>query len=119
MRTSSCLTRRRGRSSRRPSTDRTGQISILLLALAGVQPTDIVDDYMLSHERLRVRYRSRGEVDQAVEIEAYLAGRGTSARDVVLATLASLDVEAVLLGAGLEQGQIEAVRARLLGPRQA
>jgi hypothetical protein len=98
--------------------DRTGQISMLALALAGVAGANIADDYMLSHERLRVRYRARGEVDQAVAIETYLGERGTSAREVVLATLAGLDVESALLSGGLERSHIEAVRARLLAPRR-
>jgi protein-tyrosine phosphatase len=93
---------------------RTGQISMLLLALVGVADADIAEDYVLSHERLRARRRARGEVDQAVAIEAYLGGRGTSTREVVLATLAQLDVESTLIRGGLEQRHIEAVRARLL-----
>jgi protein-tyrosine phosphatase len=98
--------------------DRTGQISMLLLALVGVAGADIADDYMLSHERLRVRCRARGEVDQGVAIETYLGERGMGAREVVLATLAGLDVEAVLLSGGLERRQIETVRDRLLAPRR-
>jgi protein-tyrosine phosphatase len=98
--------------------DRTGQISMLLLALVGVADVDVAEDYMLSHERLRARYRARGEVDQAAAIESYLGERGTCARDVVLATLAGLDVEAALLSGGVEQGQIQAVRSRLLAPRR-
>ena len=98
--------------------DRTGQISMLLLALVGVAGADIADDYMLSHERLRVCYRDRGEVDQAVAIETHLGERGTGTREVVLTTLAGLDIESVLLGGGLERSHIEAVRARLLAPRR-
>jgi protein-tyrosine phosphatase len=93
--------------------DRTGQIAMLLLALVGVAGVDIAEDYMLSHERLRVRYRARGEVDQGVAIETHLGERGTGAREVVLATLAGLDTESVLLSGGLERSHIEALRTRL------
>jgi hypothetical protein len=44
--------------------------------------------------------------------------RGTGTREVLLATLAGLDVESVLLSGGLERRQIEAVRDRLLTPRR-
>jgi len=35
--------------------DRSGQIAMLVLALAGVDPEDIAADYLLSRERLRAR----------------------------------------------------------------
>jgi protein-tyrosine phosphatase len=98
--------------------DRTGQIVMLALALVGVAGAHIADDYMLSHERLRVRYRARGEVDQGVAIETYLRERGTGTREVVLSTLAGLDVEAVLLSGGLDRSHVDALRARLLAPRR-
>jgi protein-tyrosine phosphatase len=94
--------------------DRTGQIAMLLLGLAGVGPGEIAADYVLSHERLRVRYRARGEEDQSVAIETYLGEQGTSTREVVLQTLQSLDVEALLRGGGLGEGELQAARARLL-----
>jgi hypothetical protein len=82
--------------------DRTGQISMLLLALAGVAPELIAADYELS-----------GPAD--VDVERFLAGRGTSAGDLIVATLAELDVEGCLLDAGLTEIELAALRERLLG----
>lgn len=84
--------------------DRTGQITMLLLALAGVAPEAIAADYELSAERLGTEY------------EEFLAGQGTSARELIVSTLAAVDVEAVLRAAGLEDADLDALRARLLGP---
>jgi protein-tyrosine phosphatase len=96
--------------------DRSGQIAILLLALAGVEPEDIVADYELSAPRLARLYEAWGEVDQAPELAAYLAREGTSARDLILSLLDSFDAESYLRAAGLEGVEISRVRARLLGP---
>ena len=96
--------------------DRSGQIAMLLLALAGVAAEDIAADHGLSTERLRGRYAARGEADQGVEIEAFLSERGTSAARVITETLAGLDVEAVLLDAGLTPADLHALRRRLLEP---
>ena len=94
--------------------DRSGQIAMLVLALAGVAPEDIAADYVLSAERLGARYAARGEADQGPLLEAFLAGEGTSAREVVIATLAELDVEATLRAGGLSDHDMAAVRARLV-----
>jgi hypothetical protein len=82
--------------------DRTGQIAMLLLALAGVAPELIAADYELS-----------GPADE--DVERFLAGRGTSAGDLIVATLAELDVEGCLLDAGLTEIELAALRERLLG----
>ena len=71
---------------------------MLLLALAGVEPEQIAADYCLSP----------GEGDD------FLASRGTSSTEVVLAILADLDAEAYVRGAGVSEADLEAVRARLL-----
>jgi protein-tyrosine phosphatase len=91
--------------------DRTGQVAMLLLALAGVAPEDIAADYVLSAERLRARYAARGEPDQGPPIDAFLADRGTTAADVIVATLRDLDVAASL---GLLPRDARALRKRLL-----
>ena len=79
--------------------DRTGQITLLLLALAGVEPEQIAADYCLSPD----------------EGDAFLAGRGSSSTEAVLAVLAELDVEAYLREAGVSAADLAAVRARLRG----
>jgi protein-tyrosine phosphatase len=93
--------------------DRTGQISLLLLALAGVAPEQIASDYELSAARLRARYESLGEPDQGPLIDEFLAARGTSARDVIVSMLAATDLEATLRRGGLTAADVAALRGRL------
>lgn len=81
--------------------DRTGIIALLLLALAGVTPEEILADYELS-------------VD--LERDALLASKHTTTRQVIYDTLDGLEVDAYLRGAGLSQDDLAAVRARFLGP---
>jgi protein-tyrosine phosphatase len=95
--------------------DRTGQIAMLLLALAGVAPDDIAADYALSAERLKLRYEALGEPDQGPELERFLVERGTHAAEVIRETLAALDVEATLRRGGLTEGDVAALRERLVG----
>jgi protein-tyrosine phosphatase len=78
--------------------DRAGQIAMLLLALAGVAPEEIAADYALSGD------------DHA----EFLASRGTSSTDVILSTLAELDVEDYLLASGVSPEDLAALRARML-----
>ena len=94
--------------------DRTGQIAMLLLALAGVEPEEIAADNGLSTERQRRHYAEVGEQDQGPEIEEFLRREGTSAREVILSTLASVDVEARLREGGLRDEDTAALRARLV-----
>jgi protein-tyrosine phosphatase len=94
--------------------DRTGQVAMLVLALAGVGAEDIAADYTLSTERMKVRYAAIGEPDQGPELERFLAARGTSAREVILSTLTSLDIAGLLRRGGLSAAHATAVRERLL-----
>ncbi|RMI33094.1 tyrosine-protein phosphatase [Streptomyces triticirhizae] len=97
--------------------DRTGLISLLLLALAGVEAAAIVADYELSEERLRPAFAALGWRDQGPLIRELLARRNTSAEAEILSLLETLDIEAVLRAAGLGETRLAAVRARLLGER--
>jgi hypothetical protein len=81
--------------------DRTGIIAMLLLALVGVAPDDIVADYELSPDPWR---------------EELLTREHTCARDAILATLAWLNVDTYLRAGGLSQVDLAAVRTRLLEP---
>jgi protein-tyrosine phosphatase len=81
--------------------DRTGIVALLLLALVEVEADDIIADYELSIDPER---------------EKLLAGENTNTRDVLLNTLASLDVEAYLREGGLSQTDLDAIRARFLEP---
>jgi protein-tyrosine phosphatase len=96
--------------------DRTGQITMLLLALVGVAPEDIAADYELSAKRLPARHAARSEADQAPPLERFLADRGTTARELIITTLTDLDVETCLLDAGLTSRDVSALRRRMLGP---
>jgi protein-tyrosine phosphatase len=96
--------------------DRAGQIAMLVLSLAGVPHQEIAADYALSAERLRARYASQGQPDQQPALSAFLAERGTTAAEVLLATLAAVDVKSTLLQAGSTAEDIAAIRHRLLEP---
>ena len=89
---------------------------MVLLALLGVAPSDIAADYMLSYECLPARYAARGEDDQGPLLQAYLADRGTTASDVIIDTLKSLDVEAQVRTGGLTDEDLITLRDRLLSP---
>ncbi|HMC06242.1 MAG TPA: tyrosine-protein phosphatase, partial [Solirubrobacterales bacterium] len=95
--------------------DRTGLISLLVLALVGVTPEEIVSDYELSNVRLRRCWAEHGEPDQAAEIAWILTRRNTSSRALLLEILASLEVDRYLTEAGLGEHELAAVRVRLMG----
>jgi protein-tyrosine phosphatase len=59
--------------------DRTGLITLLLLALADVQPAAVADDYGLSVEPLRALAALVGRPDPSGVVEGFLAARGTTA----------------------------------------
>jgi protein-tyrosine phosphatase len=94
--------------------DRAGQISMLVLSLAGVDPEAIAADYALSDARLRPLYLSRGEEDEAPKIAEFLSGQGTTASEVIVELLAEFDIEGALRGAGLSADDVAALRARLV-----
>lgn len=94
--------------------DRAGQIAMLVLALVGVEPETIAADHTLSDERLRPLYLSRGEEDEAPKIAEFLQSQGITASEVIVDTLAALDIEATLLGAGLKERDLLALRRRLV-----
>ncbi len=82
--------------------DRTGQIAMLVLALAGVPPADVAADYCASNDCL-----------PEPEADEYLRSEGTSAGEVIVSTLDSLDVVALLRGGGLEDEDLARLRSRL------
>jgi protein-tyrosine phosphatase len=85
--------------------DRAGLVSLLLLALAGVSAEDIAADYALS----------LGDDADDRMLADYLTERGTSAQEEMVALATSLDAEASLRAGGLDEKDVAAVRARLLG----
>jgi protein-tyrosine phosphatase len=63
---------------------------------------------------LIVRAVELGLVDEAATSLEFLTTQGTTAADLILATLAKLDVEDYLHRAGLSDDELDAVRARLV-----
>lgn len=94
--------------------DRTGLIVMLLLALAGVRPEDIASDYELSTDRLPPLFEALGVDDQTDEIRGILDKKNTTARAALFGALEGLDVEAHLRAAGLGDGDLVALRGRLV-----
>ena len=80
--------------------DRTGIISLLLLALADVTPDEIAADYALTVDPQR---------------DELLRRRQTTTRETILGTLAGLDVERYLQQGGASPADLAALRQRLLG----
>lgn len=95
--------------------DRTGLISLVLLALAGAEPGEIAADYELSTQRLEQAWMDQGLGDQTAGIEKLVAAQGTTAREALLATLENLAVESLLLAAGMTGNDIGVIRHRLTG----
>ncbi len=87
--------------------DRTGLISLLLLALADVDPETIAADYALSTKAVLPLYRALGVEDQTALLEAALARRQTTIREAVLATLDGFDVRDYLVRAGMAADEVD------------
>jgi protein-tyrosine phosphatase len=79
--------------------DRTGIIALLLLALAGVHPDEVIADYELSPDP------ERGEI---------LARHHSSVRDVLRGALEGLKIDSYLRKGGASPDDLAAVRSRLL-----
>jgi protein tyrosine/serine phosphatase len=95
--------------------DRSGLVSMLLLALVGVAPDDIISDYELSTARLAPAWSAWGYDDQGAIIADILKRKHTTARALLVDLLAAFDAGAYLRAAGLSDDDLAAVRARLLG----
>jgi protein-tyrosine phosphatase len=93
--------------------DRAGQITMLVLLLADVEPEAIADDYVQSAERLRPKYLAHGEEDQTAAIERYLREGGTTLREVALEAVRAIDAERVLRRGGADDADFVAIRERL------
>jgi hypothetical protein len=93
--------------------DRTGVITLVLLALAGVEPEDIAADNMLSGPRLKPAWTELNLEDQSGAIDELLAKHGTTVHQAALDALTSFDAEKYLLNAGLIDHEIAVIRGRL------
>jgi hypothetical protein len=75
---------------------------MLVLALAGVSPEDVAADYCVSNDCL-----------PDPEADEFLGREGTSAPEVIVSTLASLDLAAQLRRGGLVDDDLARLRSRL------
>lgn len=80
--------------------DRTGIIALLVLALVGVAPEDIIADYELSRDPVR---------------DEVLAREQSSVQAAIHNALAGLDIDAYLCAGGASPADLAAIRQRLLG----
>jgi protein-tyrosine phosphatase len=96
--------------------DRTGMISMLLLAMVGVEPESIVDDYLETIRLGDVRAASANRNTAEAHIEELLAGHGTTTERAFRDALAGLDLAALLGAAGVSDSTrsvLETWRGRL------
>ena len=63
---------------------------------------------------MRPLYLSRGQEDEGPVIAEFLRSQGTTATELIVEILTTLDVEATLLEAGLSEQDIAALRQRLV-----
>ena len=95
--------------------DRTGLISMVLLALAGVQADAIADDYDLCKAPETVRLRAaHGQADDADQVRQILVLAGTTNRDAIVETLAAIDIDTYLREAGNTRAERDSLRRRLI-----
>ncbi|MEO3868485.1 tyrosine-protein phosphatase [Nonomuraea sp. B12E4] len=93
--------------------DRTGLITLLLLALAGVAEPDILADYELSAARLRPLYALLGQPDDDLRVRGHLTRAGTTTPEVIMTLLDGLDIEEYLRAGGLTTAELALLRERL------
>jgi hypothetical protein len=89
--------------------DRTGVLAALLLALVGVAPVAIADDWAASVERLRPR-----EPEYEATLQSLLDREGTTVHGAVADALDRFDVAARLRDGGLTPTELDLARGRLL-----
>jgi protein tyrosine/serine phosphatase len=95
--------------------DRTGLIALILLALVGVPPSEIVADYEMSAGRLARRFELLGEENENDEIASILERKRQTIEGLILRLLESFDLDAYLRSKGLKEEDVSALRARFLG----
>jgi protein-tyrosine phosphatase len=96
--------------------DRTGLIAVLLLALVGVERQEILADYAPSDECMARAWAEQGYAGYAEEMASFLAGRGTSAAELLTGLLEDVDLEARLHAGGLADAHLAGLRERLIRP---
>ncbi|MFG2695203.1 tyrosine-protein phosphatase [Kitasatospora sp. NPDC048407] len=89
--------------------DRTGLAALVLLALAGVEPAAIAEDYLLSAANLRPLWTLLDRPGEEADIARVLADAGTTAEGALHAVLTEFDAAQWLPAA-----DVAALRTRLL-----
>lgn len=100
--------------------DRTGIVAAIVLRVAGVAPECIAEDYAASNDRLRPYYDEVLADISDVHERASTASQYFADPDIMLDLLQYIErkyggIERYLRNAGLKEGEIEALRARLIG----
>jgi protein tyrosine/serine phosphatase len=93
--------------------DRTGLLALVLLTLAGAAPEEIIADYLLTYDRMKQRYDELGIRDQLTAVRELLASRDTTIEASLTSTIASVAMPDFLLGNGLSDTELAALRTRL------
>src|SRR5699024_2427435 len=94
--------------------DRTGLLALVLLTLAEAEPEAIIDDYLLTHERMKQRYDELGAGDQLAAVREIAANHGTSIEASLASTITTLRMPDFLLKNGLSESHLAALHTRLL-----
>ncbi|MCM3887579.1 tyrosine-protein phosphatase [Frankia sp. R82] len=101
--------------------DRTGVLAAMLLSIAGVERSAIIDDYTQTNERIdRVYARLAERPSYQRQIQADSAGQRSCLPEVMAGFLAGVDAgwgspAGWARAAGVTEGQLQALRAMLVG----
>lgn len=94
--------------------DRTGLVTLLLLALVNVEPDAIAADYAVSTESTKALFAAMGTRDEGPFVQSLLARHKTSAEAAILDALDGFDAEDYLLAAGVSRADLDIIRDRLV-----
>ena len=93
--------------------DRTGMVTAVLLALAGVPHEDIADDYALAVHGINEHHLAQEQPHEIPKSPEQLHEWISHTRTHLLELLDGFDAETYLQDAGLSQAELDAVRERL------
>jgi protein-tyrosine phosphatase len=91
--------------------DRTGIIALALLTIAGVEPESIVADYLVTVDNAPALLASIGVPSNEAKIEALCAEHGTTVEGAFRAALDGFDPVRFVERSGLDDADLEALRA--------
>jgi protein-tyrosine phosphatase len=94
----------------RAGRDRTGLIAMVLLALVGADPEQIVDDYLETVRRADQRAAASGRVDDEPGSEALCRTFGTTTDGAIRSAVAGLNLPALVAASGLGAAEREVLR---------